>query len=45
MIKKVKKYLFGNPDKKIGDIVYDQFDQAFKVISITDDEIHLELVG
>jgi hypothetical protein len=44
MIKKVKKYCFGNPDKKIGDVVCDQLGQEFKVVKITDNEIHLERV-
>lgn len=45
MIKTVKKYLFSNPDKKIGDLVYDQFDQEFKVIAVSSTHITLELVG
>jgi len=44
MIKKAKKQFFGNPDKKIGDLVYDQFDQQFKVIDVTDNEIILERI-
>jgi hypothetical protein len=42
MIKTVKKYLFADPNKKVGDIVNDQFDQQFKVIAVSDTDITIE---
>jgi len=44
MKKKVDKWCFADPDKKIGDIVNDQLGQVFRVIEVSEKEITLERV-
>ncbi len=44
MIKKVSKWCFGDPDKKIGDRVTDQLGQEFRVVEVSEEEITLERV-
>ena len=44
MKKKVDKWCFADPDKKIGDIVNDQLGQVFRVIEVSEKEITLEQV-